>query len=277
MIERNKKIWFSIFLGMVMISIGIFMLKIRPIQNKASILYAEYRAKLDQKKRLISRHEGKPTDALKRAVYAETQLLKTTCMAGIEKLGLRKQAHLPDNIGRPSIYWLDVLRKTRAELLDNAKASGVEIPRNLSFSDAIPAANDIPALLTQLRIVEDIVSLAIRSGVESVSGLTLGAEEIIRSGDGPFLAKLTVSFSLTGNLQSLINFIYSLEKINSFYAIKDISVESKEGTLKTALTVSSLYHLTEKEVLLRARKHAEEEAGQPSRGLTLPERRGRRR
>ena len=211
MIERGKKIWFSVFLGMIVLFAGVFIAKVRPIQKKTDVKNLEYRVKVDEKKRFIARREGPPTTGLKKAIQEENRLLYTMCRTGTERLGMRKQVPLSETIARPSIYWLDILRKKREELVDKARASEVNIPADLSFGDGIPLACDVPELLSQLRIVEQLVGLVIESGVESISSLKPASEEIIESGDEVFLRKLNISFLLEGNLVSLINFVHSLQ------------------------------------------------------------------
>ena len=242
MIERDKKVWFSIFLGMIVLSAGVFMVKVRPMQKKAGAKNLQYRMKVDAKKKFIARREGAPTAGLKKAMQEENRLLYTMCTTGTERLGMRKRVLLSEDITRPSIYWLDVLRKTRKELVDKARESEVNIPADLSFGDDIPLACDVPELLSRLRIVEQLVGLVIESGVESVSSLEPASEEIIEGGDEVFLRKLNISFSLEGNLVSLVNFVHSLQEVQSFYAIENISLRSEGGILNTGLTLSTYYY-----------------------------------
>ena len=242
MIERGKKIWFSIFLGMIVLFAGVFMVKVRPIQKKTGAKDLEYRMKVDENKRFIARREGAPTTVLKKAIQEENWLLYTMCRAGMERLGMRKRVPLPENIARPSIYWLDVLRKTREELVDKARKSEVNIPADLSFGGDIPLASDVPELVSRLRIVEQIVGIAIESGVESISNLEPASEKIIEGDGKVFLRKLNINFSLKGNLVSLINFVHSLQEVKSFYAIENISLRSECDILNAGLTLSTYYY-----------------------------------
>ena len=107
-----------------------------------------------------------------------------------------------------------------------ANRSHVDIPRDLSFGDDIPLEEEVPKLLRRLSIVEKIMTLAIKSGVKSVTEIRPGGKEIIQSSGEPFLEKLPLTLSIAGNLESLVRFIHSLQEADSLYIIEDISIQS---------------------------------------------------
>jgi len=216
---------FAIFL------IGIFAIKVRPLQKKGASLTVEYREKVAEKKRFDARPEGPPTKRLKGSVKEEGESLKNAYGAGVKGLNLAKPELLSEGTSRPGIYWLDVLRKTRRGLLTQAMRSHVEIPRGLSFPDdmAPPLEDEVPELLRTLRIIEEVLTLAIKSGVKSVTGIRAGDKEIIESSGELFLEKPSLSFSMDGNLESLIRFIHLLQEVDSFYVIEDIDIQTTES------------------------------------------------
>ena len=216
---------FAIFL------VSIFAIKVRPLQKKGASLIREYRGKIAEKISFVSRAEGPPTEMLKASVKEEGESLQNAYRAGVKTLNLIKPELLPEDTSRPGIYWLDVLRKTRRGLLTQAMRSHVEIPRGLSFPDdmAPPLEDEVPELLRTLRIIEEVLTLAIKSGVKSVADIRAGDKEIIESSGALFLEKPSLSFSMDGNLESLIRFIHLLQEVDSFYVIEDIDVQTTES------------------------------------------------
>lgn len=234
---------FAIFL------VSIFAIRVRPLQKKGASLTSEYRRKIASKKSVFSRHEGSPTEKLKASVKEEGESLKNAYRAGVKRLNLIKPELLPEDTSRPGIYWLDVLRKTRKGLLAQAMRSDVDIPRGLSFPDNIPPGDEVPELLRTLRMIEEVLTVAIKSGMKSVADIRAGDKEIIESSGELFLEKPSLSFSMEGNLESLVRFIHFLHEVDSFYVIEDIDIQTIKGThirsegqiLKVTLTLCMAY------------------------------------
>ncbi len=226
---------FAIFL------VSIFAIRVRPLQKKGASLASEYRRKIASKRSFLSRAEGPPTEKLKALVNEEGKSLRNAYTAGVKRLNLIKPELLPEGASRPGIYWLDVLRKTRKGLLAQAIRSGVDIPRGLSFPDNIPLEDEVPELLRTLRMIEEVLTLAIKSGMKSVTNIGAGDKEIIESSGELFLQKPSLSFSMEGNLESLVRFIHLLEEVDSLYVIEDIDIRSEGQILKVTLTLCMAY------------------------------------
>ncbi len=235
---------FAIFL------VSIFAIKVRPLQKKGASLIREYREKIASKESFVSRAVGPPTEMLKASVKEEGESLQNAYGAGVKRLNLIKPELLPEGTSRPGIYWLDVLRKTRRGLLSQA-GRDVDIPRGLSFPDNMPPPDEdeVPELLRTLRIIEEVLTLAIKSGMKSVADIRAGDKEIIESSGALFLEKASLSFSMEGNLESLVRFIHFLQEADSFYVIEDIDIQTIESTdfrsegeiLKVTLTLCMAY------------------------------------
>ena len=234
----GKKPWFISLLVFTAILIGAFFVKVRPLLIKSKELASQYSAMIVEKQNFLSRPEGPPTQKLIKETEEKNQLLQNVYTEGMEKLDLEKPSLLPENIARPSIHWLDVLRRTRNKLSTEAKKSNVEIPANLSFGDDIPSDEEVPELLYRLVIVEEILTIAIENRLKSITNIQLGIEGTINSSGKPFLRKLPLNFSVTGNIESLVSFVYSLQEAKSFFVIEDISITSKEKMLEANLVVS---------------------------------------
>ncbi len=234
---------FAIFL------VSIFAIRVRPLQKKGASLTREYREKIASKKSFLSRPEGPPSEMLIKSVKVEGESLRNAYGTGVKRLNLAKPEFLPPGTSRPGIYWLDELRKTRKGLLAQAIRSDVDIPRGLSFPDNIPAEDEVPELLRRLKIVEEILTMAIKSRVKSVASIKTRDKKIIESSGEVFLEKPSLSFSVEGSLESLVRFIHFLQEVDSLYVIQDIGIETIGGTdihsegemLKAALTLSMPY------------------------------------
>ncbi len=236
---------FAIFL------IGIFAIKVRPLQKKGASLNAEYREKVAARESFIARREGPPTEMLEALVEEEGESLQDAHGVGVKRLNLVKPELLPEDTSRPGIYWLDVLRKTRRGLRVQAVRSDVDIPTGLGFPDDMPppTEDEVPELLRRLRTIEEVLTLAIKSGVKSVAGIEADDKEIIESSGELFLEKLSLSFVMEGNLESLVRFIHFLQEVNSFYVIEDIDIRTVKSTdirsqgeiLRVTLTLCMAY------------------------------------
>ncbi len=245
MIQHSRKIWLLVMIGLAVVSGIVFAVAVKPIHSRAKNLHLRYFMKTAIKEKFITRLQGAPTDSLLRAVVEEDKLLNDTLAHTVRELNLQKAELLPEMTARPSIYWLDVLRKTRLALTRETRKAGMEIPQGLTFGDDIPSDEKVPELLRKLELVEELIRLGIKSGVNSFSDLNLGNEVVVQSSGKDFLRKLNVNLSMTGSLNSLVNFIYLLQKANSFFVIQDMEIESKGGVLKTKVVLSMLYFLSD--------------------------------
>ena len=232
-------------LGLAAASGIIFAVAVAPIHSRANDLRSQYLTKLATREKLTTRPQGAPTGSLLRAVVQEDKLLNDTLAQAVRELSLQKAELLPEATARPSIYWLDVLRKTRLALTREARKAGMGIPKGLTFGDDIPSDEEVPELLRRLEVIEELVGLGIKSRMSSLSDLSLRSEEVVQSSGRNFLRKLNVSLSMTGSLDSLVSFIHSLQEANSFFVIEDMEIESESEVLKTKFVLSMLYFLSD--------------------------------
>ena len=186
MISGEKR-WIVSLAVLAVAIISVFAIKVKPLLVQGASLAKDYMHKIDTKQKFLARPEGPPTKMLVKSTGEEGKLLRDTYAAGVQKLNLRKPRVLPEGILQPSIYWLDTLGRTRKELLAQANRSHVDIPRDLSFGDDIPLEKEVPKLLRRLRIVEEIITLAIKSELKSVTEIKPGGKKIIQSSGEPFL------------------------------------------------------------------------------------------
>lgn len=230
-------------IGLVIFAVvigGVFAVRVRPVLVGGRELSERFVEKVNEKSDFLSRPEGPPTEKLIKETREENEMLLAGYWEGIEELNMVKPGLLPEDTARPSIYWLDTLRRTRRELSAAARRAGIDIPKGLSFGDEIPSDDQVPELLRRLKIIEEVLTLAVRSKLKSVTGVSLGTEEVIPSSGGAFLKRLPLYFSVTGDLESLVLFMHSLQETDSFYIVEDISVENEEQVLKANLSVSTL-------------------------------------
>ncbi len=232
-------------LGLLAVSGILFAAVVKPIVSQANDLRSQYLTKLAAKEKFMTRPQGSPTHSLLKAVLGEDKLLNDTLAQALRELSLQKAKLLPEAAARPSIHWLDVLRKTRLALTREARKAGMGIPKGLTFGDDIPSDEEVPELLRRLEVIKELVGLGIKSRMSSLSDLSLGSEEVVQSSGKKFLRKLNVNLSMTGSLDNLVNFIHSLQEADSFFVIEDMEIESEGEVLKTKLALSMLYFLSD--------------------------------
>ena len=237
--KNSRKIWFSVFFVMAAIFTVLFMVMVRPVQKRAKEKLYAYKVKLKTLERITSSPGKVPSAGLLKEIKSETEFLKGTYDKAVKELRMEKPCLLPGNAARPSIYWLHLLRKTKIDIDRRAKKSGLKIPEDLTFSSDVPEDSEVPSLLEKLKIVNELISIAVTAGVKSISGMQWGKSEIIEESGNSFIKKSYISFSIAAGIESMVKFISSLTMADSFYAIESFEIDGSGKILKAKILLSA--------------------------------------
>lgn len=246
--KSSRKIWFSVFFAMAVVFTVLFIVMVRPVQKQVKKKLYVYEVKLKTLKQITSSPEKVPSEMLLREIKSETEFLKGAYDKAVKDLGLENSGLLPENAARPSIYWLNLMRKTKINIERRAKKSGLKIPKDLTFSSDVPDDSEVPALLGKLKIVDELISIAGTAGVKSISGMQWMENEIIEESGNPFIKKSYISFLIAGSIESMVKFISSLNETDSFYAIESFEMNGSGKILKAKILLSAACFLRSEDI-----------------------------
>jgi hypothetical protein len=228
-ISRSNVIWFSALIFLVLVSAGFFLLRILPVMRDADSMQGELRSMISQRKEFISRPQGPPSEVLLRAAESARMEQEKIFQEAKANLAIEAPGLLPEGITRPSIYWLDTLKRKRRGISSRAGKADLGIPSGLGFADGLPSDDRVPELLFRLYVTEELIDKAIESGLRSVKELEFG-----ESSDAPGLEDLDVKkvdldFSAEASLENLLKFLKSLRSASFMYIVNDMSFKSVES------------------------------------------------
>ena len=237
--KSSRKIWFSIFFAMAAVFTVLFMVMVRPVQKRVKKKLYTYEVKLETLNQITSSPEKVPSGMLLKEIKSETEFLKGAYDKAVKELCLENSCILPENAARPSIYWLNLMRKTKIDIEHRAKKSGLKIPADLTFSSDVPDDSEVPALLEKLKIVDDLISIAVIAGLKSISEMQWGESKIVEESGNPFIKKSYINFLIAADIESMIKFISFLNEADSFYAIESFEIDGGGEILKARVLLSA--------------------------------------
>lgn len=228
MISRSNIIWFSVFLFLVVVTAGVFVLRILPVLRESRSLSGQLQSMLAQRRELVSRPEGPPSEALLRAAK-EATVIKEEMLSGLEdRIFIDVPRLVPPGIVRPSIYWLDTLRRKRPEISGKAGEAGLSIPPGLGFEDGLPQDEAVPRLLFRLYVTEELIGKAAASRLRSISALNFGEGGKAGGLEDLGIEKAPLRFTVEASLENLFAFIQSLRDASFIYIIDDMKFKVVE-------------------------------------------------
>lgn len=204
------------------------MLRILPVMREADATQRELERMVSQRRDFIRRPEGPPSGALLRAAESEREEIERIFSRVESELDIETPRLLPEEITRPSIYWLDTLRRKRAEISSRAREKRVAIPSGLGFADTLPSDERVPELLFRLYVAEELIDKAIENALRSISEIAFGETSDAEGLSGLDVKKASLTFSVQGSLENLFRFIKSLRSASFVYTVSDIGFEAVE-------------------------------------------------
>ncbi|MBU0477086.1 type 4a pilus biogenesis protein PilO [bacterium] len=218
----------------VLIGIGVITLVILgvlyftlagPIRKKEHIVERQYTSKSSKLREYLSGSEGPPSKRIIEVLEEGNKRLEKEYELVKKRLTFEQSNQIPTS-GNPVLFFQQRLLTVRGEMLKLSNKSGVEIPPSLGFSDAMPDGKQVPALLRQLKVVQDILKLGINSNLLSISSLAF--DEI---SDKSYFEEIPIKLTVTGNLMVTAQFLYNVQNASELYVIEKISITSNEANI----------------------------------------------
>ena len=218
----------------VLIGIGVITLAILgmlyftlagPIRKKEHIVERQYTSKSSNLRKYLSGSEGPPSKMIIEVLEEGNKRLEKEYELVKKRLAFEQSIQIPTS-GNPVLFFQQRLLTVRGQMLKLSNKSGVKIPPSLGFSDAMPDREQVPTLLRQLKVVQDILELGINSGLLSISNLIFG--EISNKS---YFEEVPIELTVNGNLMAITQFLYNVQNAPELYVVEKISITSNEANM----------------------------------------------
>lgn len=218
----------------VLIGIGIITLVILgvlyvtlagPIRKKEHIVEHQYTSKSSELRKHLSGSEGPPSKRVIEVLEEGNKRLEKEYELVKKRLTFEQSIQIPTS-GNPVLFFQQRLLTVRGQMLKLSNKSGVEIPPSLGFSDEMPDGEQVPTLLRQLRVAQDILKLGINSNLLSINSLAF--KEISNKS---YFEEVPIELTVSGNLVAITQFLYNAQNAPELYVIEKISITSKEANI----------------------------------------------
>ncbi len=196
-----------------------------PVRKKERIADRQYTSESAKLRKYLSRIEGPPSKEIIKVLEEGNKRLEKEYELVKKRLTFEQSAKIPTS-GNPVLFFQQELLTVRGQMLKLSSKSGVEIPLSLGFSDAMPDGKQVPALLRQLRVVQDILKLSINSNLLSVNSLTFG--EISNKS---YFEEVPIELTVNGSLMAITQFLYNVQNASELYVVEKISITSKGANM----------------------------------------------
>ena len=222
--KRVSEIYVLIGIGVITLVIlnMLYFTLTGPIRKKESIVGRQYTSKSSKLREYLSGSEGPPSKRIIEVLEEGNKRLEKEYELVKKRLTFEQSIQIPTS-GNPVLFFQQKLLTVRGQMLKLSNKSGVEIPPSLGFSDAMPDGEQVPALLRQLRVIQDILKLGINSKLISINSLAF--EEISNES---YFEEVPIKLTVSGNLMSIIRFLYNVQNAPELYVVEKISITSKK-------------------------------------------------
>ena len=193
-----------------------------PMRKKEHIVERQYTSKSSELRKHLSGKEGPPSKRIIEVLEEGNKRLEKEYELVKIRLTFEQSTQIPIS-GNPALFFQQRLSTVKGQMLKLSKKSGVEIPPSLGFSDAMPDEKQVPALLRQLKVAEDILKLGINSNLLSINSLTFG-----KISNKSYFEEVPIELTVSGNLMAITKFLYNAQNASELYVIEKISITSKE-------------------------------------------------
>ena len=218
----------------VLIGIGVITLAILgmlyftlagPIRKKEHIVERQYTSKSSNLRKYLSGSEGPPSKMIIEVLEEGNKRLEKEYELVKKRLTFEQSIQIPTS-GNPVLFFQQRLFDARGQMRKLSNKSGVKIPPLLGFSDTMPDVEQVPALLRQLKVVQDILKLGINSNLLSISNLIFGDIS-----NQSYFEEVPIELIVNGNLMAVTQFLYSVQNAPELYVVEKISITSNETSI----------------------------------------------
>jgi len=226
-LRRISEIYVLIGIGIITLGIlsVLYLTLTMPVRKKSSIIDRQYTSNSAKLREYLSGIEGPPSKGIIQVLEEGNKRLAKEYELVKKRLTFEQSIQIPTS-GNPVLFFQQRLFDARGEMLKLSSKSGVEIPPLLGFSDAMPDVEQVPALLRQLKVVQDILKLGINSGLLSISNLIFG--EISNKS---YFEEVPIELTVNGNLMAITQFLYNVQNAPELYVVEKISITSNEANM----------------------------------------------
>ena len=228
----------------VLIGIGVLTLVIlgvlyftlaNSIRKKEQIVNSQYTSKSSKLKRYLSSTEGPPSKKIIKVLEEGNKRLDEEYELLKKRLTFEQNIQIPTS-GNTVLFFQQRLLIVKNQMIKLSNKSGVEIPQSLGFSNSMPDREQVPALLKQLKVAEDVLNLGIDSHLLSINSLTFG--EISNKS---YFEEVPIKLTVSGNLMAITRFLYNVQNAPELYVVENVSMTSKgNDTLSLELLINTI-------------------------------------
>jgi len=127
----------------------------------------------------------------------------------------------------PGSYFKKILDQKRRILLQESSKRNIDIPETLGFGEALPPDNEASDLLKFLFVKEQLIRLAVNSGVEAVhavnhfSVVKTGSEKTNR-----FINEYPVKITIRATVGNTLRMLYKMRSGQHFLILRNLEIHS---------------------------------------------------
>ncbi|MBN1794612.1 MAG: hypothetical protein JW844_06575 [Candidatus Omnitrophica bacterium] len=133
------------------------------------------------------------------------------------------------------LYFREALFALEKKLDREAKGAGIEIPKSLGFGTELPPVSEVPRLLKQLTLVEQVVTSFISEGATEISEIQLLELPAV---DGQNFEEVPVEVRAVVSHGGLLRVLYALNTAQPAVDIRTLRVKRLDTLLEVDLTAS---------------------------------------
>ncbi|MDD5644331.1 MAG: Amuc_1100 family pilus-like protein [bacterium] len=226
MIEIKKDVTLYVTLGVLCAIMIVFLFVLKGAVSKRSAREDELQQKITEYKVLLRSPDNLSVATVSALKKQEKKLKEIRDRV----LGLLSDGNDTAKVEfLEPIRFKDALLSYETRLVNRAAAKNVALPKNLGFEEyegvTLPMKEDIPLLMQQMDIIEELVSLFISTKVGSVSKIIRKETKIAQCRLIENLCgELNFEIEMDCTTESLIKFMAGLESQKYFLIVNDLSV-----------------------------------------------------
>lgn len=146
----------------------------------------------------------------------------------MEKLAIHPGSEYVINKGEyPGSYFKKILDQKRRSLLQESSKRNIDIPETLGFGEALPPDNEAPDLLKFLFIKEQLIRLAVNSGIGAVHAVDHFS--VVQTGpvkNNRFIHEYPVKITIRATIEDTLRMLYKMRSGQHFLILRNLEIHS---------------------------------------------------